>query len=85
MWLLQTQKYAKEVEEKKEQHEHYNILPLYAVGVKPAIMELPEVLPSNALVQLDLLILTNNSLLLLNTTFHHIPYQVLLATFLIFN
>ncbi|WOG91817.1 hypothetical protein DCAR_0311072 [Daucus carota subsp. sativus] len=39
----ETQKYAKEVEEKKEQHEHYNILPLYAVGVKPAIMELPEI------------------------------------------
>lgn len=44
IWLLQTQKYAQDVEEKKEQHEHYNILPLYAVGVKPAIMKLPEVL-----------------------------------------
>lgn len=42
--LLQTQSYAKDVEEKKEQYEHYNILPLYAaVGVKPPIMELPEV------------------------------------------
>lgn len=41
--LLQTQSYAKDVEEKKEQHKHYNILPLYAVGVKPPIMELPEV------------------------------------------
>lgn len=40
---MQTQRYAKDVEEKKEQYEHYNILPLYAVGVKPAIMELPEV------------------------------------------
>ncbi|XP_017252073.1 callose synthase 7 isoform X1 [Daucus carota subsp. sativus] len=39
----QTQSYAKDVEEKKEQHEHYNILPLYAVAVKPPIMELPEV------------------------------------------
>lgn len=42
---MQTQRYAKDVEEKKEQYEHYNILPLYAVGVKPAIMELPEVVP----------------------------------------
>ncbi|KAL8147544.1 callose synthase 7-like [Apium graveolens] len=39
----ETQSYAKDVEEKKEQYEHYNILPLYAVGVKPPIMELPEV------------------------------------------
>ncbi|KAL7607018.1 hypothetical protein Lser_V15G15427 [Lactuca serriola] len=39
----ETQRYAKDVEEKKEQYEHYNILPLYAVGVKPAIMELPEI------------------------------------------
>ncbi|XP_047947966.1 callose synthase 7-like [Salvia hispanica] len=38
-----TQRYAKDVEEKKEQYKHYNILPLYAVGVKPAIMELPEI------------------------------------------
>ncbi|PIN25627.1 1,3-beta-glucan synthase/callose synthase catalytic subunit [Handroanthus impetiginosus] len=39
----ETQRYAKDVEEKKEQYTHYNILPLYAVGVKPAIMELPEI------------------------------------------
>ncbi|GFQ05882.1 callose synthase 7 [Phtheirospermum japonicum] len=39
----QTKSYAKVVEEKKEQHEHYNILPLHTVGVKPAIMELPEI------------------------------------------
>ncbi|KVH97549.1 1,3-beta-glucan synthase subunit FKS1-like, domain-1 [Cynara cardunculus var. scolymus] len=39
----ETEEYAKDVEEKKEQYEHYNILPLYAVGVKPAIMELPEI------------------------------------------
>ncbi|OMO74636.1 hypothetical protein COLO4_26561 [Corchorus olitorius] len=39
----ETEKYAKEVEKNREQFEHYNILPLYAVGVKPAIMELPEV------------------------------------------
>ena len=41
--LLQTEHYARDVEKKKEQYEHYNILPLYALGVKPAIMELPEV------------------------------------------
>lgn len=40
---MQTIRYAKDVEAKKEQYEHYNILPLSAVGVKPAIMELPEV------------------------------------------
>ncbi|XWS41048.1 hypothetical protein CRYUN_Cryun17cG0047500 [Craigia yunnanensis] len=39
----ETERYNKEVEKKKEQFEHYNILPLYAVGVKPAIMELPEI------------------------------------------
>ncbi|XP_022741019.1 callose synthase 7-like isoform X4 [Durio zibethinus] len=39
----ETERYAKQVEKKKEQFEHYNILPLYAVGVKPAIMELPEI------------------------------------------
>ncbi|KAL9244286.1 hypothetical protein vseg_018081 [Gypsophila vaccaria] len=39
----ETENYAKEVERNKEQHEHYNILPLFAVGVKPAIMELPEI------------------------------------------
>lgn len=40
---LQTHKYAEDVKKKKEQYEHYNILPLYAVGAKPAIMEHPEV------------------------------------------
>ena len=35
--------YAMDVENKRGQYEHYNILPLYAVGVKPAIMEVPEV------------------------------------------
>ncbi|KAK9676530.1 hypothetical protein RND81_11G083100 [Saponaria officinalis] len=39
----ETENYAKEVERNREQHEHYNILPLFAVGVKPAIMELPEI------------------------------------------
>ncbi|KAI3796322.1 hypothetical protein L1987_38989 [Smallanthus sonchifolius] len=39
----ETERYAKDVEEKREQYAHYNILPLYAVGVKPAIMELPEI------------------------------------------
>ncbi|XAR49504.1 hypothetical protein NMG60_11032730 [Bertholletia excelsa] len=40
----ETEKCAKEVEERKQQYVHYNILPLYAiVGVKPAIMELPEI------------------------------------------
>ncbi|XVF16798.1 hypothetical protein REPUB_Repub10bG0063300 [Reevesia pubescens] len=39
----ETEIYAKEVEKKREQFKHYNILPLYAVGVKPAIMELPEI------------------------------------------
>ncbi|KAI3711097.1 hypothetical protein L2E82_40935 [Cichorium intybus] len=39
----ETQRYAKDVEEKREQSVQYNILPLYAVGVKPAIMELPEI------------------------------------------
>ncbi|KAK8553205.1 hypothetical protein V6N13_089417 [Hibiscus sabdariffa] len=39
----ETRRFAKEVEKMKEQFEHYNILRLYAVGVKPAIMELPEI------------------------------------------
>lgn len=39
----ETENYAKEVERNREQYEHYNILPLFAVGVKPAIMELPEI------------------------------------------
>ncbi|KAJ7960658.1 Callose synthase-like protein [Quillaja saponaria] len=38
-----TKKYSMNVERKSEQYTHYNILPLYAVGVKPAIMELPEI------------------------------------------
>jgi callose synthase len=41
--LSQTRKYADDVERKRGQYEHYNILPLYAAGVKPSIMELPEV------------------------------------------
>ncbi|KAL2938817.1 Callose synthase 1 [Bienertia sinuspersici] len=41
--LYDTENYAKEVERNREQYEHYNILPLFAVGVKPAIMELPEI------------------------------------------
>ena len=40
----QTERYAKDVDKKKEQYEHYNILPLYAAGVKPPIMEFPEVI-----------------------------------------
>ncbi|XP_056693642.1 callose synthase 7 isoform X2 [Spinacia oleracea] len=39
----ETENYAKEVERNREQYEHYNILPLFAIGVKPAIMELPEI------------------------------------------
>lgn len=38
-----TRRYAEEVERKKEQYEHYNILPLHAFGAKAAIMELPEI------------------------------------------
>ncbi|KAH1239418.1 Callose synthase 4 [Glycine max] len=38
-----TRRYAEDVERKRGLYEHYNILPLYAVGVKPAIMELPEI------------------------------------------
>lgn len=41
--VLQARQYAEDVEERREQYEHYNILPLYAVGVKPGIMELSEV------------------------------------------
>lgn len=43
LFYWQTKRYAEDVENKRGQYEHYNILPLYAVGVKPAIMELPEV------------------------------------------
>ncbi|KAL6536023.1 Callose synthase 7 [Orobanche hederae] len=39
----QTKEYAKFVEGTKKQYDPYNILPLYAVDVKPAIMELPEI------------------------------------------
>ncbi|XP_059451119.1 callose synthase 7-like [Corylus avellana] len=39
----ETQRYAKDVEMKRKQYEHYNILPLYALGVKPPIMELAEI------------------------------------------
>ncbi|KAM7263099.1 hypothetical protein ACFE04_000782 [Oxalis oulophora] len=39
----QTHKYAVEVERKKERYTHYNILPLHVVGIKSAIMELPEI------------------------------------------
>ncbi|XP_042501698.1 putative callose synthase 6 isoform X2 [Macadamia integrifolia] len=39
----QINKWAGEVDMKKEQYVHYNILPLYATGVKPAIMELAEI------------------------------------------
>ena len=41
--LLQSQKIAEDVKRKREQYVNYNILPLYTVGVKPAVMELPEV------------------------------------------
>ncbi|XP_059281975.1 callose synthase 7-like [Lycium ferocissimum] len=40
---VETHEYAKDVEEKRKYYEHYNILPIYAAGVKPAIMELPEI------------------------------------------
>ncbi|KAL3754841.1 hypothetical protein ACJRO7_002007 [Eucalyptus globulus] len=39
----QTKRYAEEVERNREQSVPYNILPLHAVGVKPPIMELPEI------------------------------------------
>ncbi|KAM3698995.1 hypothetical protein ACJW30_06G231600 [Castanea mollissima] len=49
-----TERYAKDVEKKKEQYEHYNILPLYAVGVKPTIMEFSEIKAAlNALRNVD--------------------------------
>ncbi|XP_028751937.1 callose synthase 7 [Neltuma alba] len=38
-----TKEYAMDVEKKRGQCENYNILPLYAVGVKPAIMEVSEI------------------------------------------
>ncbi|XP_057461872.1 callose synthase 7-like isoform X2 [Actinidia eriantha] len=39
----ETETYAKEVEEKRQQYIHYNILPLNVAGVKPAIMNFPEI------------------------------------------
>nr|KYP52240.1 Callose synthase 7 [Cajanus cajan] len=49
-----TKRYAEDVDRKRGQYEHYNILPLYAVGVKPAIMELPEIKAAiNALCRVD--------------------------------
>eukprot|EP00257_Ricinus_communis_P020162 XP_015579333.1 callose synthase 7 [Ricinus communis] len=39
----ETQRYAQDVERLSEQPVYYNILPLYAAGIKPAIMELPEI------------------------------------------
>ncbi|KAL9422968.1 hypothetical protein AB3S75_035118 [Citrus x aurantiifolia] len=39
----QTHRYAEDVQRKREQYEHYNILPLNAVEAKAAIMELPEI------------------------------------------
>ncbi|XP_020230516.1 callose synthase 7 isoform X3 [Cajanus cajan] len=38
-----TKRYAEDVEKMRGQYERYNILPLYGLGVKPAIMELPEI------------------------------------------
>nr|KYP52264.1 Putative callose synthase 6 [Cajanus cajan] len=49
-----TKRYAEDVDMKRGQYEHYNILPLYAVGVKPAIMKLPEIKAAiNALCRMD--------------------------------
>ncbi|KAJ4841509.1 Callose synthase 7 [Turnera subulata] len=40
----ETKKYAEDVQRKRGQYEHnFNILPLYAPGIKPAIMEFPEI------------------------------------------
>lgn len=39
----ETIRIAEDVVKKRDQYAHYNILPLYAVGVKPAIMELSEI------------------------------------------
>ncbi|GAB4850790.1 hypothetical protein Ancab_030090 [Ancistrocladus abbreviatus] len=39
----ETENYAKEVERNKGKYEPYNILPLSAIGIKPAIMDLPEI------------------------------------------
>ncbi|KAL0002256.1 hypothetical protein SO802_016037 [Lithocarpus litseifolius] len=49
-----TERYARDVDKKKEQYVHYNILPLYAVGVRPAIMEFPAIkVALNALRNVD--------------------------------
>ncbi|CAH1454599.1 unnamed protein product [Lactuca virosa] len=37
------QRYASNVEENINQYEHYNILPMYAIGNKPEIMKIPEI------------------------------------------
>ncbi|KAL7608711.1 hypothetical protein Lser_V15G10958 [Lactuca serriola] len=37
------QQYASNVEENINQYEHYNILPMYAIGNKPEIMKIPEI------------------------------------------
>ncbi|KAJ0113682.1 hypothetical protein Patl1_01438 [Pistacia atlantica] len=39
----QTHRYAEDVKRKREQYEHYNILPLYATGARSTIMEFPEI------------------------------------------
>ncbi|XP_029129771.1 callose synthase 7-like [Cajanus cajan] len=49
-----TRRYAEDVDRKRGEYEHYNIHPLYAVGVIPAIMELPEIKAAiNALCRVD--------------------------------
>nr|XP_025626307.1 callose synthase 7 isoform X1 [Arachis hypogaea] len=49
-----TRRYSADVESKRGEYEHYNILPLYAVGVKPAIMDFPEIQAAlNALRRVD--------------------------------
>jgi len=57
LFYCQTRRYAEDVEHKRGQYEHYNILPLYAVGVKPAIMEIPEVCMSGIYTLFVLLLL----------------------------
>ncbi|XP_034701609.1 callose synthase 7 [Vitis riparia] len=39
----ETEIYAKEVEKRRKQFEHYNILPFYTLGVQSPIMKLPEI------------------------------------------
>ncbi|MED6107995.1 hypothetical protein PIB30_019221 [Stylosanthes scabra] len=49
-----TRRYSADVESKRGEYEHYNILPLYAVGVKPPIMDFPEIQAAlNALRRVD--------------------------------